>query len=92
MSEGLTCEDLRGRALSITVSKGMIYCIPCMSKWDIGQPESHRPGCPCDKGNVVISRATLSALWSMLHGIDHDCDLQRIHAEVTSALGEETAP
>lgn len=95
MSDRLTQKELRDWSI-MAWDDTHIKCQMCgeHSTGLPSKPEHHRPGCPCDKGNVVVSRELLRDMLVQVFGDDcpDGTTICKYHDALRAALGEEPAP
>ena len=99
MTRRMTLEEIRDRC-----DYGDGDCSMCFGDLlDTHEPETHRPGCPCDPQNVVVSREVLAQAYAALFPDAPSQPQPRdvaewvtrraaLQAAMKAALGEELTP
>lgn len=92
MSERMTQDEIRRRNIERFGTANI--CADCDREWFSSDAEQHRPACPCDPANVVVSREDLADalnaldMWNNNHGNSTPECAQRLW----SALYKEPTP
>lgn len=76
------------RKIRLIVGRASTVCAECLDQWETSEAEHHQPGCPCDKANIIITRAMLDTLYDVaLHSTHPDAGCMM--DEIMIALKEE---